>query len=325
MSNGFSFDFIQSSETGTQNLENSANTTTQSHHDGTTSLETPSFCWYDDLEAKFSEALTSDIVSDQILLSQSHICRVRKNSSVSQGLRNLDLVPGVYEGGLKVWECSVDLCRYLEESNAAVNGHVLELGCGQGLPGCWVLKRAFQQQSTQHGHVDGVEQPMGQFAGMVFSDFNEFVLHDVTIPNILLNVRGESLSKKIDWLGRHVALGFGDWNDMSDRILSNSSEHPSAVPSDGKFDLILAAETTYSSTAASDTARLIVKHLKVDAGVAFVATKRYYFGVGGGSDAFKTALASASTPRENFEVETIMVYDNGAGNIRELLRVRNVC
>lgn len=24
-----------------------------------------------------------------------------------------DVIPGVYEGGLKVWECSVDLCRFL--------------------------------------------------------------------------------------------------------------------------------------------------------------------------------------------------------------------
>jgi protein-histidine N-methyltransferase len=26
-----------------------------------------------------------------------------------------DLVPGVYEGGLKTWECSLDLVNYLDE------------------------------------------------------------------------------------------------------------------------------------------------------------------------------------------------------------------
>lgn len=29
-----------------------------------------------------------------------------------------DLVPGRYEGGLKTWECSIDLVQYLHESNA---------------------------------------------------------------------------------------------------------------------------------------------------------------------------------------------------------------
>jgi len=92
---------------------------------------------------------------------------------------------------------------------------------------------------------------------------------------------------------------------------------------DGKFDMILAAETTYSSQASSDVANLLIKHLKVNTGVAFIATKRYYFGVGGGSDAFKAALSSASASLTNvkFNVETVMVYDNGASNIRELLKV----
>lgn len=28
-----------------------------------------------------------------------------------------DLVPGVYEGGLKTWECSLDLVDYMEDAN----------------------------------------------------------------------------------------------------------------------------------------------------------------------------------------------------------------
>jgi protein-histidine N-methyltransferase len=28
-----------------------------------------------------------------------------------------DLVPGVYEGGLKTWECSLDLVDYLDSTN----------------------------------------------------------------------------------------------------------------------------------------------------------------------------------------------------------------
>ena len=54
---------------------------------------------------------------------------------------NSDLVSGIYEGGLKVWECSLDLVRFIKELPALVEGKVvLEIGCGQGLPGVMALK-----------------------------------------------------------------------------------------------------------------------------------------------------------------------------------------
>jgi protein-histidine N-methyltransferase len=45
-----------------------------------------------------------------------------------------DLVPGVYEGGLKTWECSLDLVEYLHELQCSANfggfvgNRVLEVG-----------------------------------------------------------------------------------------------------------------------------------------------------------------------------------------------------
>ena len=53
-----------------------------------------------------------------------------------------DLVPGQYEGGLKIWECSEDLVSYLSLSTAEVlrGKKVLELGCGAGLPGLLAFK-----------------------------------------------------------------------------------------------------------------------------------------------------------------------------------------
>ena len=42
-----------------------------------------------------------------------------------------DLVSGLYEGGLKVWECSFDLVDYVFENKQIVaDKRVLELGCG---------------------------------------------------------------------------------------------------------------------------------------------------------------------------------------------------
>lgn len=42
--------------------------------------------------------------------------------------------PGVYEGGLELWECALDLARYLERhrSREALGRRVIELGCGRG-------------------------------------------------------------------------------------------------------------------------------------------------------------------------------------------------
>ena len=46
------------------------------------------------------------------------------------GLITTDLQAGVYEGGLKIWECSVDLCNYLEEQEKMGGMKVLEVSLG---------------------------------------------------------------------------------------------------------------------------------------------------------------------------------------------------
>lgn len=45
-------------------------------------------------------------------------------------------------GGLKVWECSVDLVNYLCSSDIALRGlRVLELGCGAALPALYAYSQ----------------------------------------------------------------------------------------------------------------------------------------------------------------------------------------
>ena len=53
-----------------------------------------------------------------------------------------DLLPGQYEGGLKIWECSEDLVSFLHQSRLeGMDGNlVLELGCGAALPGLLAFK-----------------------------------------------------------------------------------------------------------------------------------------------------------------------------------------
>ena len=46
------------------------------------------------------------------------------------------------QGGLKIWECSEDLARYLHDSDLQLRDKsVLELGCGAGLPGLLALTK----------------------------------------------------------------------------------------------------------------------------------------------------------------------------------------
>jgi hypothetical protein len=53
-------------------------------------------------------------------------------------------------------------------------------------------------------------------------------------------------------------------------------------------------------------------------GVALVAAKSHYFGVGGGTARFDAAVAADGT----LEVERVWVMEDGASNKREILRLR---
>lgn len=63
---------------------------------------------------------------------------------------NSDVVPGIYEGGAKVWECTQDLGDFLtkkDESDKCLldeftDKSVLDLGCGGGILGILALKNA---------------------------------------------------------------------------------------------------------------------------------------------------------------------------------------
>mmetsp|Transcript_28438 Transcript_28438/g.42236 ORF Transcript_28438/g.42236 Transcript_28438/m.42236 type:complete len:399 (-) Transcript_28438:22-1218(-) len=266
---------------------------------------------------------------------------------------NTDLIPGVYEGGLKVWECSLDLCHYITQQLLLLQNNktfdkndlsILELGCGHGLPSCLLLRELLGKAFNMT---------------VLFSDYNEFVLRDVTLPNVLLNtLLPSSTAQDSEKLTSSVGMVSGDWLQLSNHLSNNTLPQISSLgdqykpPQDGKFDVILMAETTYTTLAARQTAFLILHHLKLplsrslehknidkgddSGGVAFVASKRYYFGVGGGVDVFREECQALKlvvdddthgddenkrTSWWKLQVETIQVYDNGKGNIRELLKV----
>jgi SAM-dependent methyltransferase len=281
----------------------------------------------------------------------------RKKSPNEEFTEQVEIVPGIYEGGRQVWECSLDLLHYLvhnhvtlqqfydarnhnvisREGNipleeirhdSSTKTYVLELGCGHGLPGIYLLRQALQR----------CDMNPAEFT-VVLTDYNENVLVDATISNTVLNCVNETSgddrpgTNTSDAVAKHIVMGGGDWLDMSYQMSENLPDNEmllSKLPLDGYFDLILAAETIYTTSTAHETTSLLKRHLRPETGIAYIASKRYYFGVGGGVDAFReccTNVMEESHPLAGGQcrliVNTVKVIDNGTGNIREILCVQS--
>lgn len=185
----------------------------------------------------------------------------------------------VHAGGLKIWECSIDLAEYLDVQSTDLAGvDVIELGCGHGIPGIVALSKG---------------------ARVTFSDFNAEVLQRVTWKNICVNAQA-----RIDEV-RSIARCFaGDWTALSTRL------------GDEKFGVILSAETLYTEASCAKVVRFIADHL-TETGSALIATKRYYFGVGGGSGTLLDQLRRYP----QLQAERVKLLEDGRSNTREIFLI----
>jgi hypothetical protein len=127
-------------------------------------------------------------------------------AALREAVRDSDVVPGVYEGGFKLWECAADLCAHLQQNPAEVRGAaVLDLGCVHALPAMnsvalgaklvrasaeivWRNFDVYMHQLTspvcnQHGARSSFVD-----AQVCCQDLNEEVLQHVTIPNFRMNL-----------------------------------------------------------------------------------------------------------------------------------------
>lgn len=233
-------------------------------------------------------------------------------AAVAVGLGNEDIRTRVYEGGLKSWECSLDLCLHLLSSpfiplisrsnsdsgtrtRTGKRGRVLELGCGTALPSLGIF------QSMLQGEEDGKDGEME----LVLADYNADVLRLVTLPNLLLvwaaTTRGELLEDEGGDL--HVSLQLRDEFErdlqrrrISLRFISGAWGHrflqlllPQGSGGEEEregFDLVLASETIYSPSSTPEFTSVLLRSLKKPGGKALVAAKRIYFGVGGSVEDF---------------------------------------
>ncbi|XP_014358226.2 histidine protein methyltransferase 1 homolog [Papilio machaon] len=166
-----------------------------------------------------------------------------------------DLIAGKYEGGLKVWECTSDVIKYLLD-NPDINfkgAKVLDLGCGVGILGIYALLN------------DSI---------VTFQDYNKEIIECVTIPSVLLNIENEQREEVI----KKCKFYSGDWASF-DKKLANTDI----------YDIILTSETIYNEKNYEKLTNIFLNRLSKD-GSAYVAAKTCYFGVGGGMRQFETYI-----------------------------------
>lgn len=136
-----------------------------------------------------------DIVYSPVVYGGFDFKKVEVQQNEDSIDKKSDIIPGVYEGGNKVWECSVDLAVLLLQNKHNIispnSGKVLELGCGHGFPGIAALRLGYQQ--------------------VVFSDLNGEVIDSATWPNIFLNCP--------DTMARAMCYS-GDWEGLSTELFS---------------------------------------------------------------------------------------------------------
>ncbi|KAJ3501425.1 hypothetical protein NMY22_g18932 [Coprinellus aureogranulatus] len=169
-----------------------------------------------------------------------------------------DLLPGVYEGGLKTWECSLDLVEYLESKRpfSKYGGkRVLELGCGTAIPSLYVLLQALSEApSEKETHIH-------------LQDYNASVLELVTFPNVLLTWYQSPASSSYrashpdsEPIAPTEAGELSINSELKTAFLSSLKEHNihlrffsgawdtfdlTQAGSGGEYDLILTSETIY--------------------------------------------------------------------------------
>ena len=107
--------------------------------------------------------------------------QLMQNDQDTELLGQSDVIKGLYEGGLKTWECSVDLAQYLSQQTYPNDLSVLEvlrpyvrhlkqLGCGSALPTSQLLLKALKDKKS---------------CNFTLQDYND-IFGLVTLPNLFL-------------------------------------------------------------------------------------------------------------------------------------------
>ncbi|CCH62188.1 hypothetical protein TBLA_0G02490 [Henningerozyma blattae CBS 6284] len=237
-----------------------------------------------------------------------------------------DLRKNIYEGGLKSWECSIDLVDLLNKE--VINptflkkfDNLIELGCGTSLPTEFLFGHYLKSNSN-----DGLK--------ILLSDYNYSVLRLVSIPNLVITWAKFTLSEtECEILQKHqdenmpirddeiqfsaklletfhedlkrrnitIELVSGSWgrkfSNLTENILKNSS------------NLVLTSETIYQPITLPVVAETILDYLRIakDSQI-LVAAKDIYFGVGGSIIEFENYLEKRNNANKlNLRIDTFKV------------------
>ena len=244
------------------------------------------------------------------------------------------------------------------EESMIYNGrefHILEIGAGHALPTISAI-------STFSKYNTSLKVTVSDFNEDVLSDVTvqNFVVNGV-FDNF--GVTAEDVTMYYgDWFNIPVSIANSNFNNKNENITDDTSmEMDGEVNADsngnesGGVDLFLSSETTYTLDSCVATAKLLSKHLKTwdfgssheaefngsagmseelfsnmkdsedvtVGGIALISTKRFYFGVGGGSDSLISSIAEVNSGNKEEELVVFgkIIYDSGVGNIREIVKV----
>ncbi|NXR11167.1 MET18 methyltransferase, partial [Semnornis frantzii] len=207
-----------------------------------------------------------------------------------------DLIPGIYEGGLKIWECTFDLMDYLSDAEIQfVDKTVLDLGCGAGLLGIVALR--------------------GKAEKVHFQDYNSTVIDKITLPNTVANCVNEGhgddrknskppskrpkVAECLPDVLTKCRFFSGEWSAVTQLLLSSNKSF-------SKYDVILTSETIYNPNYYNALHDTLAQLLDTN-GRVYLASKVHYFGVGGGIHLFEKFVEE----RNVFRTSIVKTIDKG--------------
>ncbi|KAH9614908.1 hypothetical protein KSS87_016650 [Heliosperma pusillum] len=236
------------------------------------------------VEVLSSEVSTSvKYTVEQVDLEFITLFKGRVSTQEVFALSNSDLVPG----GLKLWEGSLDLVKALQS----------EIQKGDF---SFEGKRVLEGSAAVH-----------------FQDFNGEVLKCLTIPNVNANQpSGSSFNDSCE-----VRFFAGDWNEVGSILPHAHIDTEDSTSSDNAlmagYDVILMAETVYSISTLPILYGLIKNCVSCPQGVVYLAAKKHYFGVGGGSRRFLSIVENDGL----MEASLIAEVADGSSNVREVWKL----
>ena len=124
---------------------------------------------------------------DRLSASSSNNGSNDEEMKILLGETGEDLRNGVYEGGMKSWECSFDLAEYLKKTGAIrqlagqERSAIIEIGCGTALPTLYALEQLYDLP------MDSAGKKNKKKVSIVLTDFNYDVLRLVSVPNVFLS------------------------------------------------------------------------------------------------------------------------------------------